>query len=127
MALLIGTAIALWLIVRPPGSSNGSEVVVVSGTPTSAVTSTARTSTPRSTTPPASETQQPAATQVPPTDTPPGPRTYVVQEGDTLLSIAEENAPPGVDFYQYAAQIADASGLSSIDEDIAAGDTLTLP
>jgi hypothetical protein len=53
-------------------------------------------------------------------------RTYVVQDGDTLLSIAERLAPPGVSSFDYATQIAAASGLSSI-EDISEGDVLTLP
>jgi hypothetical protein len=50
----------------------------------------------------------------------------VVQEGDTLLSIAAANAPPGVGAADYAAQIAAANGLSPEDL-INPGDTLILP
>src|SRR3990172_4538659 len=37
LALLIATAVALWLIVRPPGSGDGREVVITQVTPTSIV------------------------------------------------------------------------------------------
>jgi len=125
LALLIGTAIALWLIVRPPGSGDGGEVIV-NEDPTAAVTQTIRTSTPRATSTPATAGSQgtpPAAT-----GTPEGTaRLYEVEEGDTLLSIAERFAPPGVPPFDYASQIAAASGLSSVDDDIAAGQILTLP
>jgi hypothetical protein len=122
LALLIGSAIALWIIVRPPGSGSDGEAIVADVTPSPAVT---RESTPENTATRATST--PRATSAP-TDTPGAEevRTYVVQEGDNLLSIAERTAPPGVPPAEYADQIAFASGLSSSD-DIAPGDVLVLP
>src|SRR3990170_4195461 len=131
LALLIGTAVALWLIVRPPGSGGGDEIIISQFTPTAAVTQARGTPTPTagvSETPVPGATSTPAATGVLPTDTPAptaGPRTYVVQEGDTLYGIAEANAPPGVTPFEYATQIAAASGLASVNTPISVGQTLT--
>ena len=134
LALLVGTAIALWLLVRPPGSGGGEDVVIIEATPTTAATRVIRTpteeaGTPGATTPtvagtpgaetPPAETPQPTATA--------GPQTYVVQTGDTLLGIAERFAPVGVAPLTYAEQIAAASGLASINESITTGQTLVLP
>jgi hypothetical protein len=132
LALLVGTAVALWLLVRPPGS--GEEAVVVAGvTPTGIVTEVDEgTTTPDRTPSPTAGTATPAgtATSTPaptaaPTNTP-GPRTYRVQQGDTLLSIAEENAPPGVSAVDYANRIAAANGISPEDI-INPGEELVLP
>ena len=134
LALLIGTAVALWLIVRPPGSGGGSEVVITQFTPTSIVSNATRTPT----APAALATATPGTpgptgtpgTPGPATGTPvptAGPRTYVVQSGDTLSGIAERFAPPGVAPFTYAQQIAAASGLSSVDQPITVGETLVLP
>ena len=56
-----------------------------------------------------------------------GLRTYSVQDGDTLIGIAERFAPPGVAPFTYAQQIAAASGLASVDQPISVGQTLVLP
>jgi hypothetical protein len=53
-------------------------------------------------------------------------RTYVVQDGDTLLGIAERFAPVDVLPFTYAQQIAAASGIS-IDQPLSVGTTLILP
>lgn len=131
LALLVGTAIALWLLVRPPGSSEsgGTQIGIINLTPTTIVTQE-EVSTPTrerltTRTPSAEETRTPRATAT--SETAPEPRTYVVQEGDTLVAIAEQFAPPGVEPLEYAEQIAAASGLSSIDEPITTGQTLVLP
>lgn len=124
MALLIGSAIALWLIVRPPGSGNGREVIIANDNPTPAVTQAARTRTPRATSTPGAAAGQgtpPAATETP------AANTYEVQDGDTLLGIAERLAPPGVDSSDYATQIAAASGIASLEDEIRPGQILTLP
>jgi hypothetical protein len=126
LALLIGTAVALWLLVRPPGSSDSREVVLTQFTPTSIVSS--GTPTPPATADGLTPTRTPATAQ--PTDTPAAtvePRTYVVQLGDTLIGIAEQFAPAGVAPFDYAEQIAFASGLSSADEPLTEGQTLVLP
>ncbi len=128
LALLIGSAIALWLIVRPPGSGNGNEVIIANVSPSPVVTRSA-TSTPRATQTPGT----PGAAQTPPASVPtvatetPAQRIYIVQDGDNLLSIAERTAPPGIAPFDYAVQIAAASGLSSVDEPINPGETLVLP
>ncbi|MDZ4277902.1 MAG: LysM peptidoglycan-binding domain-containing protein [Dehalococcoidia bacterium] len=121
MALLVGTAIAIWLLVRPTGEGDGSEVAFTF-TPSPAVTDVetepTRT-TPEDTTPAARRTTTPTGQST--------PQQYVVQEGDTLTDIAAQFAPPGVDPFEYAQEIADASGLASVEDPIEPGDTLTLP
>ena len=70
----------------------------------------------------------PKATDEPePTDAP-GPQTYEVESGDTLLGIAEQFAPPGVAPFEYAADIAAANDLGSISSAIInPGQVLVLP
>jgi len=135
LALLVGTAVALWLIVRPPSSGDSSGVVQLPLTTTPVVTRDLDRTPRPSVTPLELETPEGTpeatrrATRTPrpePTDTP-APREYVVQSGDTLSSIAEQFAPPGVDPFQYAIDIAAASGLSSVDEPITTGQVLVLP
>jgi hypothetical protein len=127
LALLVGSAVALWLIVRPPGSSSGDQILLTELTPTPGITRTT-TATPAGTavaTPTVAEA--PTSTAVAPPAATPGPRPYVVQDGDTLIGIATTFAPPGLDPYVYAQQIAAASGLSDISQPISVGQTLTLP
>lgn len=126
LALLVGTAVALWLLVRPPGSGDGTGIVLQI-TPTTIVSESTRTP------PPTTALRTVSATSTPRTASTPAPtatteaRTYVVQTGDTLIGIAEEFAPPGIDPFDYAAQIAAASGLASVNEGITPGQTLVLP
>jgi len=131
LALLVGTAVAVWLLVRPPGpGSSEPEITLIDFTPTAIVTSVLETetppsATPRATTPTARATPRPSATARPgPTDTP-EPRTYEVQQGDTLIGIAQQFAPPGVDPFDYADQIASANNLTG--DLITPGQTLVLP
>lgn len=136
LALLIGTAVALWLLVRPPGSGNGNEVVITNTTPTAVSTqanatrtrtAVSRTPTTAATQPTAQGTAQATATEAPAPTPTAGQRTYEVQSGDTLISIAERFAPPGVSPFDYVSQIAAASGMSSQDEPIVVGQVLVLP
>lgn len=127
LALLIATAVALWLLVRPPGSGGGEAVIITDVTPTPV---TRATNTPGTVTPGATSTALAETTPGTPGAEPSataGPRTYVVQDGDNLYSIAAANAPPGVDSVTYAQQIAAASGLPSVDSPISPGETLVLP
>ncbi len=141
LALLVGTAIAIWLLVRPPGAGDPTVIITDLGTPSPIVTEVVDTPTPELTetadpdatpdgTPDDDDTPTPeaTATEEAPTDTPePSIGEYVVQSGDTLSSIAERFAPPGVDPFDYAQDIADASGLSSINDLINTGQVLILP
>jgi nucleoid-associated protein YgaU len=103
-------------------------VLITQATPTAIVQGEERTPTEE----PSLET--PGATAEPATPTPPpveptataGLRTYVVQDGDTLIGIAERFAPVDVLPFTYAQQIAAASGIS-IDQALSVGATLILP
>jgi nucleoid-associated protein YgaU len=90
-------------------------VTEVSGTPTAEATDDA-TEEP--------ETPEPEETAAEPTQS--ALREYVVQDGDTLLSIAEATAPPGVDAFIYSEQIAFLNGFGPEDP-IQPGDVLILP
>jgi nucleoid-associated protein YgaU len=127
LALLVGTAIALWLLVRPPGTGDSDEVVITEFTPTPIVTEVLITPTPPTPsptmgTPAATDTATPMVTATPEL------RQYIVQEGDTLSGIAELFAPPGVDPFEYATQIVAASeSLFSADDPLSPGQVLVLP
>ncbi|MBI4570387.1 MAG: LysM peptidoglycan-binding domain-containing protein, partial [Chloroflexi bacterium] len=131
LVLLIGTAVALWLLVRPPGSGDGTEVVIPGFTPTAVVSEGDATPSPEATseTPAAESTRTPGAgrTRTPQATATTEQRVYVVQTNDSLTAIGERFAPPGVDPFQYAIAIAEASGLASIDEQIFPGQVLVLP
>ena len=135
LALLIGTAIAIWLLVRPPGAGDGPGVILTDFTPTVIVTQVIDTDTPppdetpdrtpsadETPTPNAEETEEPEATDTPEV------RSYVVESGDTLFAIADAFAPPGIDSFDYAADIAAANNLGDVDSAIInPGDILVLP
>ena len=136
LALLIGTAIAIWLLVRPPGAGDGPGVILNDLVePTAIVTQVIDTDTPppdetpdrtpsadETPTPDAEETEEPEATNTPEV------RSYLVESGDTLFGIADALAPPGIDSFDYAADIATANNLGNVDSAILnPGDILVLP
>jgi hypothetical protein len=131
LALLIGSGIAIWLLVQPPGEGSSDTVVLAGTTPTTFLTPVEETITPTDgggptpTRPAATPTRQGTPTRVPPTATP-APVVYIVQEGDTLLSIAEANLPPGGTLSLYANRIAQENGLEP-DAVLAVGTELVLP
>ncbi len=129
LALLVGTAVAVWLLVRPPGpgASGEPEIDIIDVTPTSIFTEVPGTVVTLSPTAGAeTETPEPSATtEAAPSETP-EPNIYRVQPGDTLIGIAERFAPPGVDANDYADQIAAANGIS-VDDPINPEDRLVLP
>ncbi len=86
LTLLLGSVLALWLLVRPPGlPGESSEVIVPATSPVPVTPSPVPTATPV-----ADATAEPTATPTPePTPTPEGPIEYTVEDGDTLYGIAE--------------------------------------
>jgi hypothetical protein len=127
LTMLVGTALAVFLLIRPPGDTTGAVPVVVgqsSPTPTAAggdaetpaPETTRTTSTPEVTSTPEPE---PSPTENPFLE-------YVVQDGDSLFSIAEANVPAGDDLNAYVEAIATLNGIS-VDTVLTVGDTLLLP
>lgn len=128
LALLVGSVVAVWLLVLPPAGADQDRPpaslagIVQSGTPTPRTTATATatastTATVATATPTGTRTPS-AATTAPPTAAP-TPRTYTVKPGDTLTGIAQQY---GVD--QDA--IARANNISD-PTTIQAGQVLTIP
>lgn len=132
LALLVGTAVAVWLLVQPPGESGESIVTVVQVTPSplAAVTPgtlvTRTPATPRATGT-ADATRAPSSPTSEATPGPSEPFEYTVELGDSLLSIAEYFLPAGEDLMDFANRIADLNGLDSEDPAIMPGDVLLIP
>ena len=141
LVMLVGTAVAVYLLIRPPGDTGDAAPVVVGRsvpTPTSEgdrsseATATAAVGVP----PQASGTETPvatstsAATSTPattPVATPTSQfREYIVQDGDTLFGIAERTLPPGDDIGAYVRAIAT---LNQIDQNatLSVGTKILLP
>lgn len=126
VALLAGSVLALWLLVRPP-SVPGDEGPSLQPQPTSQVTPVPTgepTQRPGLTpTPAASGEATPTPDTVEPTPTPeptePGPIEYTVQDGDTWYGIA---GAFGVD----AENLAAVNGLT-LDDFLQPGDVLVIP
>jgi len=133
LALLVGTAVAVWLLVQPPGNSGESGVSLVQLSPSPSVPLVLRTPEATSTpgTPAAGRTAEASAT--PSTRTPQAtpspakPIEYTVVSGDSLLSIAELFLPPGEDMVEFADRIAELNGLDPVDPVIGEGDVLLIP
>jgi nucleoid-associated protein YgaU len=122
LALLLGSVLALWLLIRPPGLPGESSGVNVpeatplpQGTPTPAPTITPTL------TPVASATAAPTPTPTPaPTAEPtPAPIEYTVVDGDTWFGIADAY---GVD----ATALATYNGLT-LEDLLQPGQVLTIP
>ncbi len=129
LALVIGTAVAIWLLVRPPGGGGDTQVIISEVTPTSIVAAAVDTPTPAGETPQATRTPSALVTSTPapaPTATP-GVQEYIVQSGDTLLGIAELFAPAGVEVFDFAQQIADFNGFTTLSDPIVTGQVLAIP
>jgi LysM repeat protein len=134
LALLIGTALAVFLLVRPPGATEGGPVSVggTVATPTAEATPGA-TEAPHetpATTPAVTATHAPETTPTPAaTETPEPPpfREHTVQEGDSLFSIAEQYLPPGDDLAQFVQAIANLNGLDVDNPVLSPGQTILLP
>ncbi len=127
LALLIGTAVAIWLLVRPPGGDGNAQVIISEVTPTSIVTSVLDTQTPANQTPQATRTPAALVTSTPAPTATPEVQEYIVQSGDTLLGIAELFAPAGVEPLDFAQRIADLNGFAAISDPIVTGQVLAIP
>jgi LysM repeat protein len=99
LTLVIASLVALFLVLRPPEKETDNGVVrtvptstaavSATATPTPPVTRTASATTTAAASPDASPS--PAGSPTAAATPTPGARTYVVQSGDTLSSIAAEN------------------------------------
>ena len=127
LALLIGTAIAIWLLVRPPGGDGDAQVIISEVIPTSIVTAVLDTPAPANQTPQATRTPRALVTSTPAPAATPEVQEYVVQSGDTLLGIAELFAPADVEPFDFAQQIADLNGFAAISDPIVPDQVLAIP
>jgi LysM repeat protein len=124
--MLLGSVLALWLLVRPPGLPGDSAGIVIPQASPQPATPLAVSPTP--TTPVASATAEPTPTPAPtavptptaaPTEEPPAPIEYTVVDGDTWYGIA---GAYGVD----AESLAAYNGLT-LDYLLQPGEVLTIP
>jgi hypothetical protein len=127
LTMLVGTALAVFLLVRPPGDTKGAVPVVVgasspTATPEGGSDETPDTSvqTPRPTSTPSTPTPAPSPTASPFVE-------YVVQDGDSLFSIAEANVPAGDDLTAYVEAIANLNDIDVNDPVLTVGETILLP
>ena len=133
LALLVGSIVAVWLLVLPPASADQD------GPPDSiAGLVNTRTATPEVTptpeptevggTPEATPTAEPTETPTPtPTEAAePEQQTYIVQAGDTMFLIADQFAPAGVAAADFANTIAQANGITDISS-LQVGQELIIP
>jgi LysM repeat protein len=142
LTMLVGTAVAIILIVRPPGASTGASPVFVGKlTPTAtaaggAAQATVPAVTPATTGTPgegtataeASGSETPGAEGTPTATGTASPfNEYVVVEGDTLFGIAQANLAPGDDIVAFAQAIAALNGLDYDNPDLPIGKILLLP
>jgi len=126
LALLLGSVLALWLLVRPPGlPGDSAEIVIPQASPQPA---TPLAVSPTPTTPAAGATAEPTPTPAPtavpkptatPTEAPPAPIEYTVVDGDTWYGIAEAY---GVD----AESLATYNGYT-LEDLLPVGEVLTIP
>ncbi len=131
LALLVGTAIAVWLLVQPSGgrSESASRPIVVTATAPAAAarplttgtagpqpTTGAGTPQPTSSAGAASSSRTPSAG---------GTGTYTVQSGDTLSAICSNNKPASMTVGDCVDQIKSLNGLTSDDLDV--GQKLKVP
>jgi len=136
LTMLVGTAVAIILIVRPPGASSGASPVFVGKlTPTATAAggggeATVPAVTPETTgttTPEAVETAQTPEATPTQTATPSPFNEYTVVEGDSLFGIAQANLAPGDDIVKFAQAIATLNGIDYNNPELRIGMTLLLP
>lgn len=128
-ALLLGSVLALWLLVRPPGLPGESSAVIVP-VPSPIASPEPITPepplTPTADTPVAAATAEPTPTPTPeptpeptPTPQPEGPLEHTVVEGDTWYDLA--------DFFDVDAESLAAVNGYILDDFLQPGDVLIIP
>jgi hypothetical protein len=128
LALLVGTALAVWLLIQPPGGESNAPQAGTIITPTPQVqvnaTQPAGTSPAGATgTPAANATSRPNATA---TSAPSGGSgTYTVVSGDSLSSICTRVKPASMSVNDCVDQVKSLNGLTT--DNISAGQTLKIP
>jgi hypothetical protein len=142
LVMLIGTAVAIFLLIRPPGETDSAPPVVVGrSTPTVTPVGGAEATQPAAAsgtpgTPPQSDGTAAAATSTPGGQATASPtvdpdevafREYVVVEGDTLFGIAEQTIGPDDDIVLYVEAIANLNGWTVDTAELVPGDTILLP
>lgn len=132
-ALLVGSIVAVWLLVLPPASADqDGPPDSIAGLVNTRTATPDATPTPEATevvgTPEATATAEPTATPTPtPTETAePEQQTYIVQSGDTMFLIADQFAPPGVAAADFANTIAQANGITD-PSSLQVGQELSIP
>lgn len=130
LALLVGTVVALIVLVQPPGSGGDAPQAGVVITPTAPVGVSVETPAPGGTTQPggtpAAGTTPAAGATATPGSGGSGSGTYTVVAGDSLSSICERVKPTSMSVSDCVDQVVSINNLSSAD-DISVGDTLTVP
>lgn len=134
LALLVGSVVAVWLLVLPPAGADQDgppdSIAGLVNTPTATETAEPTetpTATPEGTpTPEPTETGTPEPTQTETPEPTPEQRTYVVQSGDTLFAIAEQFVAPGQDITTFMNEIIAANNLPDASS-LQIGDTLVIP
>jgi hypothetical protein len=126
LALLIGTALAVWLLIQPPGGESDAPPAGTIITPTP-VLSAETTPGAESTlvlggTPGTNPTQAPGAAETPSSG---GTTTYTVQSGDSLFGICAEIAP-ALDPDECTSQVVELNDLPDA-ETISVGQELVIP
>lgn len=128
LALLIGTAVAVWLLIQPPGGESNAPQAGTIITPTSQV-SVDTTPQPGTTqtgngTPAANTTRTPAPTSTPGGSG--GSGTYTVVSGDTLSSICSRVKPASMSVTDCVDRVVSLNGLADAGS-ITPGQTLKIP
>jgi nucleoid-associated protein YgaU len=136
IALLIGSAFAVWLLVLPPADvdrdSPPASIGGILATPQATVAAEATasadpTSTPVTvTTATPVPTAAPSATAAPTAEPTPQIRTYTIVPGDTMLAIADQFLPVGRELNEFVAEIAAVNGIGDITQ-IQVGQVLEIP
>ncbi len=135
LALLAGTVFAVWLLVRPPPTTDadGPLPAPLAGViPTATATvAPAATATAEATAPPAATVTTPEATAAPAATATPSSgtipiREHTVSEGDTLFSIAELYLPRGKDVLTFVEEIAALNEVPDANA-IALGQVIRVP